>query len=304
MTKRPTKPTTLPLGESGLSVSPLAWGMWRFKGDDVVAARGCVEAALEAGISFFDTADIYGPGNGEAFGAAETLLGRVLKDAPHLREKFVLATKGGIRPGVPYDSSETYLTAALDASLKRMGVEQVELYQIHRPDVMTHPEALARTLGRMLAAGKIAEGGVSNFTPAQITALQTYLVFPIAATQIELSPLVIDPIENGELDQAMTLNLGVLAWSPLAQGRLGDAAAPDARVAAVRAALDAIGETHGVSRTVAAYAWLMAHPSRPIPIVGSQQPGRIAEAAKAVGLTIDRADWYKVLIAARGAPLP
>ena len=304
MSKRPSRPATLPLGESGLTVSPLAWGMWRFKGDDVAGAQGLVEAALAAGINFFDTADIYGPGNGEAFGAAEALLGRVLKAAPHLREKFVLATKGGIRPGVPYDSSEAYLTAALDASLKRLGVEQVELYQIHRPDVMTHPEALARTLGKMLAAGKIAEVGVSNFTTAQIAALQAYLVFPIAATQIELSPLVIDPIEDGSLDQAMTLNLGVLAWSPLAQGRLGDAPAPDARVAAVRAALDELGAAHGVSRTVAAYAWLMAHPSRPIPIVGSQQPGRIAEAAKALTLKIDRADWYKVLVAARGAPLP
>jgi len=304
MTKRAPKPTTLPLGESGLTVSPLAWGMWRFKGDDVAAARGLVEAALEAGISFFDTADIYGPGNGEAFGAAETLLGRVLQDAPHLRERFVLATKGGIRPGVPYDSSEAYLTAALDASLKRMGVEQVELYQIHRPDVMTHPEALARTLGRMLAAGKIAEVGVSNFTTGQIAALQAFLPFPIASTQIELSPLVIAPIEDGALDQAMASGMGVMAWSPLAQGRLGDAAAPDARVAAVRAALDALGAAHGVSRTVAAYAWLMAHPSRPIPIVGSQQPGRIAEAAKALGVTVDRAGWYKVLVAARGAPLP
>ena len=304
MTKRAPKPTTLQLGESDLVVSPLAWGMWRFKGDDVADAQASVEAALDAGISFFDTADVYGPDNGEAFGAAETLLGRVFQDAPHLRDRIVLATKGGIRPGVPYDSSEAYLNAALDASLQRMGVERVELYQIHRPDVMTHPEALARTLGKMLAAGKIAEVGVSNFTPAQITALQTYLVFPIAATQIELSPLVIDPIEDGALDQAMALNLGVMAWSPLAQGRLGDAPAPDARVAAVRASLDALGAAHGVTRTVAAYAWLMAHPARPIPIVGTQQPGRIAEAAKALTLTIDRADWYKVLVAARGAPLP
>ena len=304
MTKRPKILPTLPLGESGLTVSRLAWGMWRFKGDDVAAARACVEAALEAGITFFDTADIYGPDNGEAFGAAEALLGRVLAEAPHLRERFVLATKGGIRPGVPYDSSEAYLTKALDASLKRLGVEQVELYQIHRPDVMTHPEALARTLGRMLADGKIAEVGVSNFTPAQITALQAYLVFPIAATQIELSPLVIDPIEDGSLDQAMALNLGVMAWSPLAQGRLGDAAAPDPRTAAVRDALDALGAAHGVSRTVAAYAWLMSHPARPIPIVGSQQPARIAEAAKAMTLQIDREAWYKVLVAARGAPLP
>jgi predicted oxidoreductase len=293
-----------PLGKSGLKVTPLAWGMWRFKGSDLTAARANVEAALDAGITFFDTADVYGPDNGEAFGAAEALLGRVLAEAPHLRERFVLATKGGIKPGIPYDSSDRYLTAALDASLRRMGVERVEMYQIHRPDTLTHPADLARTLDRMRQSGKVAEIGVSNFTSAQIEALQAYLPFPIACTQIELSPLAIGPIENGDLDQAMASGLGVMAWSPLGQGRLGAGAPADAKTAAVLAALDTLAAEHGVSRSVAVYAWLMAHPARPIPIIGSQQPARIAEAAQALKLNIDRKAWYAVLTAARGAPLP
>ena len=86
----------LPLGKTTLSVSPMAWGMWRLRGDDVSAAQGLVEAALDAGLTFFDTADIYGPDNGEPFGASEALLGRVLAQAPHLRQRFVLASKGGI----------------------------------------------------------------------------------------------------------------------------------------------------------------------------------------------------------------
>ena len=110
-----------PLGQSGITVSTLAWGMWRFAGDDVALARSRVEAALDAGITLLDTADIYGPDNNEPFGAAEELLGKVLREVPALRDKMVLASKGGIRLGVPYDSSRDYLAQAIDASLARLG---------------------------------------------------------------------------------------------------------------------------------------------------------------------------------------
>ncbi len=293
----------IPLGQGGLRSAPLAWGMWRFYGDDVTAAQARVEAALEAGVTLLDTADIYGLGQG-GFGAAESLLGKVLAAAPHLRARFGLASKGGIIPGAPYDSSEAYLTSALEASLTRLGVERIDLYQIHRPDILTHPSEVARTLAALRQAGKIGEVGVSNYTVCQVAALQAYLPFPIAAIQIEVSPLVIDAFSDGRLDQAMERQMAVLAWSPLAQGRLGDAETSDERALAVRAALDVMACDKGVSRTVLAYAWLMAHPSRPIPIIGSQQPARIVEAAAALSVQLSRAEWYVVLTAARGEPLP
>jgi predicted oxidoreductase len=255
-------------------------------------------------MTLLDTADVYGLDNGEPFGAAEALLGRVLRAAPQLRARMTLASKGGIMPGVPYDSSDAYLTAAVEASLRRMNVERIDLYQIHRPDVTTHPADLAATLDRLRRAGKIGEAGVSNFTAAQTAALMAHLPFPLAATQIEFSPLAIGPIADGGLDQAMASGLAVLAWSPLAQGRLGDGADPSPRAAAVRAALDAVAATHGVSRTLAAYAWVRGHAAAPIPIVGTQRPERIAEAAAALLVTLTRAEWYQVLIAARGEQLP
>ena len=294
----------LPLGKTTLSVSPMAWGMWRLRGDDVSAAQGLVEAALDAGLTFFDTADIYGPDNGEPFGASEALLGRVLAQAPHLRQRFVLASKGGISMGVPYDSSPTYLTQAVEDSLARMGVETIDLYQIHRPDMMSHPAEVAETLSRLRAAGKIGEIGVSNHTAAQVAALAAHLDFPLASHQVEFSPLVIAPLSDGTLDQAMERGLGVMAWSPLAQGRLAGGETTDPRVLAVRSALGDIALTHGVSVTVAAYGWLLAHPARPIPIVGSQQVARIAEAPAALKLKLSRTEWYAVLTAARGVPLP
>lgn len=292
------------LGASSLSVFPLGWGMWRFAGDDVAASRAKIDAALEIGITFFDTADIYGPDNGEPFGAAEALLGRVLAADKSLRDKMVLATKAGIVIGTPYDSRADYLVAACEASLRRMGVERVELFQIHRPDILTHPAEVASALERLRTAGKIAEAGVSNHTPAQTRALQAHLPFKLAATQPELSPLYIGALEDGTLDLAQELGLGVLAWSPLARGLLAGDGAGHTQGAAVVAALDALAVREGVSRSAVAYAWVMAHPAQPVALVGTQTPARIREARDALRVKLDRADWYRVLVAARGTPLP
>ena len=302
MSYLPVSPDKRPLGKSGIQVSPIAWGMWRFAGDDVNAARAKVEAALEAGVTLFDTADIYGPDNNEKFGAAERLLGRVFADAPGLRERMVLATKGGIVIGTPYDSSADYLASAIDASLERLGVDRVELWQIHRPDILTHPEEVARALERAHAAGKIASVGVSNFTTWQTAALSQYLTIPLASTQPEFSPLALDPVRSGLLDQAMMLDLAVLAWSPLAGGRLVEPW--DARSQEVAALLDKKGAETGVSRTAAALSWVMAHPARPIPIVGTQRPERIAEIPQAFQPRWTRAEWYAVLQASMGERLP
>ena len=293
-----------PLGKSTLTTSPLAWGMWRFKGDDVAAAQARVEAALEAGMTLLDTADIYGPDNNEPFGAAEALLGRVLKGAPQLRQRMTLASKGGIVMGVPYDSSPAYLEQAVEASLSRMGVEQIDLYQIHRPDNLTHPADIAETLSRLRQAGKIGEVGLSNHTAAQVAALQAHLPFPLACIQVEFSALAIEPLSDGTLDQAMASGMGVLAWSPLAQGRLGISTKGGARAEAVRQTLDAVALVKEVSRTAVAYAWILAHPSGAVPIVGSQQPDRILEATEALKVVLTRAEWYAILTAAREAPLP
>ena len=290
------------LGKSGISVSPLAWGMWRFAGNDVAAAQAKVEAALAAGITLFDTADVYGPDNGEPFGAAESLLGRVLAQASGLADRMVIATKGGIIPGIPYDSSAEYLERALDVSLRRMRVDQVALYQIHRPDLLAHPEEVAAALARMVESGKAAAIGVSNHSARQVGALQSYLPFAIASQQPEFSPLATAPLFDGVFDQALKHGMAVLAWSPLGGGRIAKPADP--RAAAVAALLDAKAEALGVDRAAAAYAWIMVHPLRPIPIVGTQDPARIAAAANALKVSWSRAEWYRVLEAGMGERLP
>ena len=304
MSALPLPPATRSLGSSGITVSSIAWGMWRLAegGRSAAEAAALVHAALDVGVNFLDTADIYGFNGTSGFGDAEALLGEVLSAEPALRGQMVLATKGGIMPPLPYDQSPEYLRSAIDASLARLKTDSVDLWQIHRPDILAHPQEVARVLDDAVAAGKIRTIGVSNFTQAQIAALNHFLGHKLVSTQPEISALRIDCFENGELDQAMQLGLAPLAWSPLGGGRI--AGGDSARDKAVIAELDRVAAAKGISRSVAAYSWLLAHPAGIIPIIGSQQAERIAEGASALSVQWDRTDWYAVLVAARGERLP
>lgn len=304
MSHLPPPPAMRRLGTSDITISPIAWGMWRLAegGRERAQAAQLVHAALDAGITLLDTADIYGFDGQGGFGDAETLLGEVLGAEPGLRQRMVLASKGGILPPLPYDQSAAYLRAALDASLKRLRTDTIDLYQIHRPDLLAHPQEVARALDDAVTSGKVRALGVSNFTAPQIEALNHFLSHKLVATQPEISPLRIDCIANGELDQAMRLGLTPLAWSPLGGGRL---LGPESdRERAVAAELDRVAAAQDVSRSVAAYGWLMAHPAGIVPIIGSQNPARIAEGAEALAMRWTRQDWYAVLVAARGELLP
>lgn len=286
----------VPLGQSDIQVAPLAWGMWRLKEGDPV--RALIDAALTAGITLFDTADVYGCDTPAGFGSAEVLFGRALAEAPELRDRMIVATKGGIQPGIPYDSSADYLTATVEASLRRLRIERIDLYQIHRRDFLTHPQEVAGTLARLVQAGKVRAVGVSNHSVAEAEALQAFLPFPLASTQPEFSPLCTDPLFDGTFDHAMREGLAVLTWSPLGGGRLADPASAPGRLLAER------GAVHGADLAAAALSWAMVHPARPIPIVGSQNPARILTAADAFKVEWTRAQWYAVLEAGTGRRLP
>jgi predicted oxidoreductase len=291
-----------PLGQSGIDVSALAWGHWRLSAADPARNARLARAALDAEIDFFDTADIYGFDGSQGFGAAEEAFGRLLAAEPGMRARLVIASKGGINPGVPYDSSEGYLTRAIDASLRRLGIDTIDLWQVHRPDILTHPHEIAAAVEKAHKAGKIRAFGVSNFTVAQIASLAAASSVPLVSSQPELSALRFDPFVNGESDQAIDLDLAILAWSPLGGGQLAEPTEP--RAQAVAAALDAVADEQRISRSAAALSWIMAHPSRPIPIIGSQTAARITDAADALRVRWTRTNWYAVLVAARQEPLP
>jgi predicted oxidoreductase len=297
-------PALRPLGKTDLMVSALGWGMWRFAGVSVTQARALVDAAFEAGINFFDTADIYGFVNPQlGFGDAEALLGEVFAEDSSLRGRMILASKGGIIPPTPYNSSTDYLVNACEASLRRLKTDVIDLWQIHRPDLLAHPAEIAAAFDALKSAGKVRAFGVSNYTPAQTRALQAHLDFPLASFQPEYSPLAIDPLHDGTLDLALETGAAVLAWSPLGGGRIAQPG-DEARALAVVKVLDAIATQHNVSRTSIAYAWVLAHPAKPMPLVGTQNVARIIETLEVATVTLSRDEWYQILVASRGAPMP
>jgi predicted oxidoreductase len=277
----------------------LAYGFWRYQESEVETALTMLESARAHGITHFDTADIYG--GPEGFGGAERLLGAVRRRAPILFEGAVLASKAGVEPGSPYNSSDAYLTRACENSLTRLGVERIDLFYIHRPDILTHPADLAATLDKLVTQGKVAAIGVSNFSLHQIEALIKELKAPLVASQIELSAGCVVPIFDGSLDQAIRLRLQVYAWSPLAGGKLieGD---PD--LAAVHAAIYDVAHAHGVSPETVALAFVFSHPASVTPIIGTKAPQRLAACAKARALVLERTEWYAILEASLERPLP
>lgn len=288
-----------------ITVGPLAYGLWRFTHDDLGFAQGLIETALDAGMNLIDTADVYGfDWGGTGFGSVEATLGRVLAQAPALRDRMVLATKGGIMPPVPYDSSHQYLVSAVDASLDRLGVDVIDLYQIHRPDMFTHPAQVAETLSGLRDAGKIREVGISNYTTDQYEALAAHLPFPMVSTQPEFSVVQLNPMRDGTLDKAMRDNVTPLAWSPLGGGRLfntDDVNGPRPELIVV---LDSIAEREGTDRAAVALAFVLAHPSRPVAIVGTQNTERIVSQSAAFTVTLSRNDVYAIVQASEGVPLP
>lgn len=292
-----------PRALGALQVNPLAFGCWRVVGMSATDAQARYEAALDSGMNLIDTADVYGfDWGGAGFGDAEQILGQVLKQSPGLRQRMVLASKGGIMPGIPYDSGR--LATACEESLQRLGVEQLDLYQIHRPDMLSHPQETARVLEDLRSSGKVREVGVSNHLASQVAALMSYLPFPLASQQPEYSALHLDPLFDGIFDQCMRHQTAALVWSPLAGGRLGDVAGLERDRPQLLNVLRTLSEREGESVATIALAFALAHPVRPVAIVGTTQPERIVESTQALQVTLDRTDVYNIVQASQGQPLP
>jgi len=287
---------------AGRPVGRLGFGCWRLTTASTEEAAHLVEGAVDLGCTLVDTADVYGlDWGGSGWGSCEERLGSVLAARPGLRDRMVLTTKGGIIPGVPYDSSAPYLTSACEASLRRLGVDHVDLYMVHRPDMLTHPEEVARALLGLRSRGLIGAIGVSNHTVAQVSALQAHLGEPVAAVQPEYSVAATGALRDGTLDQAMQHGAAVLAWSPLAGGRVasGEGLRPE-----LTAVLDRLAEEHSSTRTTVALAFVLAHPSNPVALLGTQRLERVAEAVAAASIRLTRSECYAIIQASEGVPLP
>jgi predicted oxidoreductase len=307
-------PVRLALGCMGLT------GTWNPAEMDAAKEKRAVaafEAALAAGITLYDHADIYGGGT------CETVFKACLAAFPDARGQIQIWTKGGIRAG-HYNLSAPYLAECIERSRTRMGIDTIDLYQLHRPDPFTHPAETASALNVALKAGHIRAVGVSNYFPEQVRALQKHLDGPIVSNQILLNVLHLPPfyegwqlakpdpdaqsgmgaVGDGSLDFLMAENIVPLAYSPLAKAVLSKDDATEPRPRAVQDALGELATKYDATRTQIALAWLLAHPSGIVPIVGSANPAHIAEAVGAVKIALDRLDWYQVFSASWGRRVP
>lgn len=291
------------LGQTDISIGKIAFGCWRFAGHDLSTADRLIRTALDAGMNLIDTADIYGfsefPNrDDQGFGQAEHRLGEVLRAAPSLRKQIILATKGGIDAVRPYDSSYAFLMRAVEASLERLQTDYVDLYQIHRPDLTTPMTEVARALNEIIDSGKARTIGVSNFTVPQMRALNAHLAHPLVTIQPEFSALEQTPLENGILDFAEEIGATVMAWSPLAGGKIPKTEGQ------VQSVLDTIAKTYGISRSTAALAFTRGFGANVVPIIGTQNPTRITESGYAAQVNLTGREIYDVVEAYRGEAMP
>lgn len=309
------------LGKSPLLCSRLSYGCMRVAGtwnpaeispERRASGKRAILAAFEAGYTLFDHADIY------CRGGCESIFGEVLREQPELKRRALVITKCGIRfggdphPTSPhrYDFSAEHILHSCELSLKRLNLQTIDIYQLHRPDLLMNPAEIAAAFDKLRQQGKVRYFGVSNFSPSFVSLLQSALPFPLVVNQVEIHLGRLDCFTDGTLDQCLEKTITPLSWSPLAGGLLGTGSQlppqhprHDVLVKLVEV-LDKMAAALGVSRTVVALAWLLKHPSGIIPIVGSCNPEHIRDAVRADSLELSREQWYELLVAARGKSLP
>ena len=289
---------------SDVSLSRLIYGMWRI-GDDSDTSTSHVQAKIESclsqGITTMDQADIYGGYE------AEEILGNALQGT-NLREKIEIVTKCDIVAPVGrysdakvkyYDTSRAHLLASVEHSLRLMGTDYVDLLLIHRPDPMMDAEETGAALDEVVASGKAKSIGVSNFKLHDWTLLQSAMSSPLVTNQIELSLLAHEVFTNGDLAYLQERKVAPMAWSPLGGGSLFS---QDNIV--LLDALKAIGESSGVDETAVAVAWLLAHPAKIMPVMGTNSLARISKISDALKVTMDRETWFELYSIALGSEVP
>lgn len=276
-------------------LSPVVAGAWRMVDWNWTPQQRLrwIEDNLALGITSFDHADIYGGYQVEAqFGEALAL-------SPGLRDQIQLISKCGIRlisDARPensikhYDTSAAHVRASVEASLAALNTDYLDVLLVHRPDLLMDAEELAGTFQALRREGKVLNFGVSNFSPSQFQLLHRRC--PLVTNQIELSPLHLDPLHDGTLDQCQDFDLRPMVWSPLAGGRLFLGEDPDAR--RVREVMEPMAEELHVDVATLAFAWAMRHPSRPVPIVGSRRIDIARNAVDAMSLKLDAQQWYRI----------
>lgn len=287
-----------------LSLSRIVYGMWRLADDPDVSVghvRAKIEACLDQGITTMDQADIYGGY------AAEEVLGNALAGTG-LRDQIEIVTKCDIVAPVGrysdarvkyYDTSAAHITASVEHSLRLMQIDHIDMLLIHRPDPLMDHNETGSALDALVASGKVGAVGVSNFRPYDMALLQSAMKTPLAVNQIEMSVIAHDAFTNGDLAYLQQHDIPAMAWSPLAGGALF---APENK--GLHDKMAAIAARYESDVTSLAVAWLLAHPARILPVLGTNNLDRISTMGAACDLHLDRQTWFEIYTAALGHEVP
>lgn len=303
---------TLQISNLNKPSSRLIYGCMRINGDNsadaVNTGKLAIRAAIDAGYNHFDHADIYGNG------ACESIFGDVMKESPELRDSLIITSKAGIRfANTPntgdvgrYDFSKKYILNQVEGSLSRLNVDALDLFLLHRPDYLFSPQEVAETFEQLKRQGKVKHFGVSNFSPSQLSLLQSATTEKLVVNQVEVNLHNISALTNGTLDQCLQHNITPMAWCPIATvvyEAWGNTFS-DADVARIHLELDRQAQIYNCEKWIIALMWILKHPANICPIIGSTNAGRIAMAREALEKDYTHEDWYRLLEARNGVAVP
>lgn len=298
---------TMKLGASSLEVPVVSVGCMRINSLDKKEAEHFVQTALEQGANFFDHADIY------AAGSCEEIFAEAIHMNADVREKIILQSKCGIRKGM-FDFSKEHILESVDNSLKRLNTDYLDILLLHRPDTLVEPEEVAEAFDILESAGKVRHFGVSNQNPMQIQLLQKFVKQPIVANQLQLSITNSTMISSGfnvnmENDAAVNRDGGILdfcrlhditiqPWSPFQYGFFEGVFLDNEKFPELNQKINEIAEKYSVSNTTIAIAWLLRHPAKMQPVIGTMNETRLKDCIKASDIHLSRQEWYDIFRAA------
>ncbi|MBL4937056.1 aldo/keto reductase family oxidoreductase [Clostridium sp. YIM B02515] len=300
------------IGNGAINASQISLGCMRISEMPIKEAANLVNTALEEGINFIDHADIYGGGKSEEVFAAAVDM------KPSVREKFIIQTKCGIRKGF-FDFSKEHILNSVDASLKRLKTDYIDVLLLHRPDTLMEPEEVAEAFDILHKDGKVRHFGVSNQNPMQIELLSKYVKQKLIINQLQFSIMHTTMIDAGlnvnmRIDPAINRDGGVLeycrlkditiqAWSPFQYGFFEGVFLDNDKFPELNSVINRIAEEKGVPNTSIAIAWILRHPAKIQPIAGTTNAKRLKDICKASSIELSREEWYEIYRAA-GNKLP
>lgn len=295
------------IANGSLSASEISLGCMRIAGLSDIDASTLIKTAVDEGINFFDHADIYGGGK------SEEVFARVLNENPGIRDKLLIQTKCGIRKGY-YDFSKEHIINSVNGSLKRLNIDYIDVLLLHRPDTLIEPEEVAEAFTTLYSSGKVRYFGVSNQKPMQIELLQKYTNHKLIINQLQLSIAHTGMIDSGInvnignepsidrdgsiLDYCRLKDITIQAWSPFQYGHFKGVFLDNDKYPKLNSKINEIAEIYSVTNTAIAIAWILRHPARIQPIVGTTNAKRLKDICRASDVKLTRQEWYEIYKAA------